>query len=1172
MPSKSTSFLKAFVGSLAIIVLVLLFLPTFISTSAGKKALIAIISKKSGCRLEIADLSLSWLSGQQAKGVQLEHSSDALLFSCQEIATDAGLIDLLFKRDLGNLSLNEPDLNLSRPYPPSFQAKAPSFKRAGFSGVDLTQLPSSLLAMLVSKLPFTGTILIEKGKARFHPPGLEVIGFDQIGIALQMQGGGDISLKVNCATNQDQVQGQIAIDSSATQWGTDQPQLRIQTHLSQLPVMGIDQLVGLFFPKISGWIYAAVGKSVNMQCDLTSVRNNFDVNLNMDSPQIKVALAAQTADGTVSLKSPGTIRIQCSPALLKGLGLKLPQASDFEIAIAQFACPVPKSPADLQQAAFQATITTSSSLQWPPLVLNQLKLSANSPHLKEHIAFTLSANAQTQAHSLPFAVEGSISYPFSMEPSVAIRAPQFPVDLLNAFVDSPVALSTMLGKTADVTGFMQMDKEYPLLRLSWSSPWLNIPSFEISLASPAKLLSPAKLTWDITPILDLSKHFQSLKLSPIEGTLQTFDGNSIQAQLAIARATVGSSAEQIAVENISLPFQWDHQTQSGSVNGSLSVKNPSGGLGSVRGQIAVSHFFSPAQADILASIEVQDLSPLLIDALNAKAIFSALMGSTCSGKIRLQSLKDKGQVAIQWISPYLNVDSAFAISPSSIQLMGSNNQMQWTLTPESYALLDGAITGSAKGNSPFDLKDKTTFSIALNKLFLPLDLKTKTGSILDRIPNLTFDFSKLSLSATGNNPLLSFLNTRSKETIQLSNLSFKIDQSQAAAPLIASLEGNVITQQAVSAQGVKNGSFSILAELKNRQKTFDLSLLTGRVQLKAVQLPSAALDIAARAGGRKDSPFTTLFGEVINASFKADLNDFAGPVSLNLNTPLSRLSVSGHLAEGALLLNEPLFAQVKVTPGLSRLVLQEVNPLNLSSIESQAPVTLEIQPEEFYLPLYPFTVGKMGIGKGRIELGKISCRNEGNVNIALSLLKTKQFDKKGDLLLWFAPIDLSVKQGVAAIERTEILLADTFDICVWGKFDLVADYVDMVLGLTAQTLQKAFGIKNLPESYVLTIPMKGPANNVQINSGKATSKVALLLAWQNQNIAGAIGGPAGAIVGDVLGRIATLPDSNAKVPPAKHPFPWEVGKKSKTSQAPALKKRKFKANEKPLKQIFKLIK
>jgi hypothetical protein len=215
----------------------------------------------------------------------------------------------------------------------------------------------------------------------------------------------------------------------------------------------------------------------------------------------------------------------------------------------------------------------------------------------------------------------------------------------------------------------------------------------------------------------------------------------------------------------------------------------------------------------------------------------------------------------------------------------------------------------------------------------------------------------------------------------------------------------------------------------------------------------------------------------------------------------------------------------------------------------------------------------MAVPDATIELGKIICRNEGNINVALSLLKTKQFDKSGELSLWFAPIDLKIKKGMVAIERTEILLADTFDICVWGTYDLVQDYVDMLLGLTAQTLSRAFGVKNLPENYVLTIPMKGPAQNVQLNSSKATTKITLLLAWQNKVISGALGSSAaGALFGELVGKMATLPDSDAKVPPAKHPFPWEVGKAGKTSQTSSHeKKRQFKVKENPLKQILKVI-
>ena len=57
-------------------------------------------------------------------------------------------------------------------------------------------------------------------------------------------------------------------------------------------------------------------------------------------------------------------------------------------------------------------------------------------------------------------------------------------------------------------------------------------------------------------------------------------------------------------------------------------------------------------------------------------------------------------------------------------------------------------------------------------------------------------------------------------------------------------------------------------------------------------------------------------------------------------------------------------------------------------------------------------------------------------------------------------------------------------------------------------------------------------NNVQINTKKATAKMALLPAWQKANVADALGGIPAALLGELpQAKVATLPDSNASAPP-----------------------------------------
>ena len=173
---------------------------------------------------------------------------------------------------------------------------------------------------------------------------------------------------------------------------------------------------------------------------------------------------------------------------------------------------------------------------------------------------------------------------------------------------------------------------------------------------------------------------------------------------------------------------------------------------------------------------------------------------------------------------------------------------------------------------------------------------------------------------------------------------------------------------------------------------------------------------------------------------------------------------------------------------------------------------------------------------------------------------------------------MHVKKGIVDVERADILLAETFDIALWGTINPIKNNVDMTLGLTADCLSKAFAITNIPPDYVLQIPMTGTLSDVKINTGKATAKVAALLAWQQAETAGALaGGSTGALFGHLIGKLGALPLNDKNTPPAKRPFPWEKessansnDSKSKEGAAKA-KKAHIKKEDKPLKQLLKIL-
>ena len=635
-------------------------------------------------------------------------------------------------------------------------------------------------------------------------------------------------------------------------------------------------------------------------------------------------------------------------------------------------------------------------------------------------------------------------------------------------------------------------------------------------------------------------------------------------------------APLVSLQDILIPFQWDTQRQTALLDLQSKVQEKGQSVGSLALKSTFSHFGWDTldNATINALLDIQQLPSSFLDGFTSYPLFSPLLGPSVNSTLKIQSTPKEQTLGIAINTALITLKAS--LSEMNNRLFATTPlHMQWSLTPEGYRAIERFSTGP-KTAAKFKLKEPTLFQFNITELSLPLAQRV-ANTLKERIPKPLFDMHLMHCVGSSTNSSILFLDTHSGELLQLSSSDFAFKKkAQKDAPLTLSYTAEVSSQNNLNHTSAnKPGSVYIKANLENLFEKKSLDALSCQISAQIKNFPSALLDLCARLRTENESAFTKILGSSLNAYLQAELKNFSGPISLNLNSPSLHFSLDGKFSNGALLLDNPLHAQMKIDKETSRLFLSEINPLSLSYFYSDNPITMQIPAQGFYFPLHPYNVNLIAIPQARIELGRIACRNEGNINIALGLLKTKQFDKNKELPLWFAPLDLHLKQGVLDIERTEILLADMFDVALWGKILLKEEYIDMVLGLTASALSRAFGIKNLPGDYVLTIPIKGKSDNVKINSKSATAKIALLLAAQQKSVTDSLGkNPAGALFGGILQQMGTLPD-NGTVPPAKHPFPWE---KSKTSfqetsevEAPRAKKRHFKQNEKPLKQILKLL-
>jgi hypothetical protein len=1265
MSIHHTHFAWRIFGILLIFVLcVVLFiasLPFLLSTERGSAWLSKKVGDKLGVHIHIKQMHLSWFGVQSIEQFQFENKKEQLALSCEHITCDAMLMQILLTHDWGHVAVQAPSLYIAKPFSALKQRPA-LLQRAGLVPEIETLLSPPHLG--------TAHIVVKEGTLTLEAPGFLPLAFEDVGMVFDLGKDGSIQASVTCNTVEGSDRGHIAIEGAV-----QGKELKFHTDITHLPTRGLDQIVALSAPRLTGLIYNAIGSTLDLTANCTATPEHLELVCNLVAPKLRLSLDGASSEGKFALNKPLFLHSDLTTPLIKSLGKLLPslnaltlsQPSWVELQLEAFSWPLPLDLKNLSQSTIQGNVQiapqTTGLLSNKPLIIETLTATISSETLEKQLSMDANCQLSIQGHTGSLRLSGSVESPLSQAPrgGFLLNAEQFPL----AFFDlSGAPLSSWLGSTVDINASLSYRDQDPQLSLSWTSPRLTLSAMNLSWGSNSStlaLLAPVSFQYQppleavktplrgmlnslILPLSDYTKiqlnadctidelalsdsesirhlqtHFLVNTLSQItlgadsdllnlstkgsfnlareEFTLLkplvahytltpqalpqlsmptqihlTIDpttlflanrfASTLKGSLFCEKALLKAHETLITVTHTSLPFEWNPQTQELQVSlTSLMEETQS----SLKGAFTLSSGSktenpSVSNAHITGSLNAQNLSSDLLGSLIGKHYLAGLIGPSFNATIHLTSTQELQNITVNCTSPLLNLESAFRIDSQGISTEGNKQVLDWTLTPSAYLILDKLILDAQIGAASFELTEPATMSCLLSKVFLPTG--APAGS---RFPIVEFDLNQLEVVLEGRIPSLTFVETLSKEKIQLSSLSLKLDKRANKAPLDIGLQTQVNSQSSTAPR--KSGSLNLTCTIDPYPET----KTTGSLSIKAQNFPSRVLDLVARTAGRSDFPFTTLLGGTFQLGLDATLKDFTGPVTLTLNSPLTQIDIAGQCANGALLLNRPLHAQIQVTKETSRLLLKEVNPLDLSYIYSEAPVTLSIPSEGVYIPIHPTSTGKIAIPSARLELGKVSCRNEGNIGTTLSLLKSRQFDKQGELSLWFAPCDFSIKQGLLSLDRSEILIANTFDICIFGKVDLLKNYVDMKLGLTAQTLHKAFGINKLPEHYVLTIPMKGPADNVKIDSGAATAKVALLLAWQQKALAGLFnGGPVGALAGDLLGSVALLPDINAKVPPAKHPYPWETGEQK--TPPPRGKKKAFKTTDKPLKQLMKVVK
>jgi hypothetical protein len=776
-----------------------------------------------------------------------------------------------------------------------------------------------------------------------------------------------------------------------------------------------------------------------------------------------------------------------------------------------------------------------ASFDADPIHLKEISLAAEiSPH--ETLTFKASGLSSDGELKGAFAVDGKSASPKHLDLNAKLE--QFPIAFFNEFLDKPVATQA-LGESLNGSALVKIDPKRIEAMIDLKSSQMSLHLETTTEGDIVSLKEPAIGTLRLRPVffkeaadlevLDevaIDLKLDSLKLSSQNQNLASFSAHFDVSPLKLPDQTFD-------------PISIDFSTKSlASRKFQIAIRSPH--VENVDIQSFELQLFEPDRAHLWNDTFQLDLrknketlfikghfKDFLLPFIRQRSEVD-LIGKV-SSKAQEVSLKAENQT----FSLALSV-----LHKNGVLRLTKPGVIQWTLTPEMYLSLEKNLY---EGESLFALTAPVHLDVNIGEMIIP-DGDAKQSQL------------QIDMKARG----LSFTEIETNHQTPSADLSFDLSKKKSSSPFEYRLGASVSPKGSLLASGI--------IDPLDREVSFDL---------KIIKFPTQLFDLLLHSIGKNRVPPSAVFGSFLDADIVGDFKDKCGPLKAKIESPQASATLNGQLTNGILTLNEPLYAQVDVTPELGDKLIE------IDTLHSDVPITFQVNNEGFSLPVMPYNPQNLQLLHGRLDLGRIVCKNEGNLADTTALLRMKLNDDTVDL--WFSPFDFHIKDGLGLLDRTDFLIGEIYHLCTWGDFDLVNNRIDMIFGLTRGALQRAFGIRRLPRDYVLQIPVTGNFDDIDIDTAGATKNIAALIISQNKFAAGGIAaGPAGVILGGVLDRMAPSTAGGKQTPPPRRPYPWELAGKpvddddpEEAAAEPTLKKHKKKSissSDKPIKQILRILK
>ncbi len=931
--------------------------------------------------------------------------------------------------------------------------------------------------------PIAGNLNLKDGTIFIDSSNIAKTRFENINITLDLQTSRKrLVFELSCQAFQKGTAGNFHIQGDFTRQKSFINDLKMD--ISNFPLDSVDELIGIINPSAKGKLTSALGSTLNVNLQSVSNGNQLEYFFSASSPLLTISKIHLTQNQTLMLSGISTISYKLTEEFIqKFLGdqkILLKSPVYLSGTINELSIPI-------KHGRFPDFKQIVATLNFPSNDLFFTRIHDLLDVDFKEFTFDVTANGlkniAISGTSLVNFDENSLLFPLTSQ-NINLS-----FDLIANALDPsfPKIELSLIGDSLKATMLAELNPAGDVIFLK---PLL------IDLKPDPKLFNTKMNQYDYFPKM-VSSDPMHLEVMP--------DRLGYKLKGNIDRINFSSKNDQYGfhLAKILLDGNYHQTSKALTVDFSANAMEEALAVGNVQGSFEYQN-----EALQKFDTKISDLSTLIVDSFfHLKQELPKIVGETINLDISYGE-----DLYIAATCPNLKMQANFNLG-TDLTLKQSRNPMslEWKMTDAGYSAMNRLR--NKQGITHLQLTKPAKVSLALSML------QVQKNAIQKYEWNDALFDGSLSLSD------VSFKEKNQPKITTLEKFVFDAKKTKESAPLTFKINSSISTD------GSSSGTIDAEGNALNYTDTkgdFALSNIQSNFTGVAKNLPTLFIDAMFQLMGLGKTPPSAFLGKYLNASIKGNLHQGSGRLNLDIDATSCKTSIDAAIANGNMLLLKPLEATLQITDSLSQLLLSN---MDLSINAAKNPMQLYIDPKGFSIPLQNYDIRNAKINFGRLDFGKIVVKNTGNPSEISSIFKLNN-NRSRMIDLWFAPCEFSLRDGVLSLDRTEMLFQNAYEIAFWGNIDLYKQYVNMILGLTEQSLSATLGIKDMPKGYVLPVPLKGPYGKVTLHKNQAIAQIALLLA-------GEAGKGQSSPFGNLLGALGQIARQQSNIPKAKHPFPWE---------------------------------